>query len=178
MQRMYIANLPRLVLNLIRFGTIAEIDHAKAQCRVQTGELITDWLAWLTPFAGSTRSWHAPTMSEPVLLLCPEGELAAGVVLCGLYSKTHPAPSTDPALHTICYPDGACLSYHSGTGTLSATGLQHAAIEASTITLKGQVTIEGSLTQSGGDVSSNGIILHTHQHGGVRSGGSKTGGPQ
>ncbi len=166
------------VLNLMRFGTIEVIDLVKAHCRVRTGALLTDWMAWCTPFAGAARTWHAPTIGEQVLLLCPEGELSAGVALRGLYTQAYPAPSTDPALHTVVYPDGACLSYHFGTGTLSATGLQQACIEAAQIILRGHVIIEGSLTQSGGALSSNDIVLHTHSHGGVKAGNDATGGPQ
>lgn len=37
--------------------------------------------------------------------------------------------------------------------------------------------ITGPITQSGGNVSSNGVVLHTHTHGQVRAGGDNTGGP-
>lgn len=36
----------------------------------------------------------------------------------------------------------------------------------------------GGLTNTGGTISSNGIVLDTHVHGGVESGGSTTSGPQ
>jgi phage baseplate assembly protein V len=184
MRGMSTSSLYPRIFNLMRFGTIEALDLVKAHCRVRTGALLTDWIAWCTPFAGAARTWHAPTIGEQVLLLCPEGELSAGVALRGLYTQTYPAPSTDPELHTVVYPDGACLSYHFGTGTLSATGLQRACIEASQIILRGHViiegslTLEGSLTQSGGDLSSNGIVLHSHNHGGVTWGHDVTGGPQ
>lgn len=38
-------------------------------------------------------------------------------------------------------------------------------------------TISGPITQSGGSLTSNGVVLHTHQHSGVLPGGSKTGAP-
>lgn len=38
--------------------------------------------------------------------------------------------------------------------------------------------ISGDFTHAGGNLSSNGIVLHTHTHGGVVPGGGSTGGPQ
>ena len=38
------------------------------------------------------------------------------------------------------------------------------------------VTISGPITQSGGALSSNGVVLHTHTHSG--DSGGTTGGPQ
>ncbi|SMC24225.1 phage baseplate assembly protein V [Andreprevotia lacus DSM 23236] len=37
--------------------------------------------------------------------------------------------------------------------------------------------INGPLTQQGGNLTSNGIVLHTHKHTGVQAGASNTGGP-
>ncbi|ACS85877.1 phage baseplate assembly protein V [Musicola paradisiaca] len=38
-------------------------------------------------------------------------------------------------------------------------------------------SITGNMTHSGGSLTSNGIVAHTHQHSGVQSGGGTTGGP-
>lgn len=43
--------------------------------------------------------------------------------------------------------------------------------------VKGNSEFDGKLTQSNGDLSSNGVVLHTHVHGGVQSGTSNTGTP-
>ena len=39
-------------------------------------------------------------------------------------------------------------------------------------------TISGNMTHSGGTLTSNGIALHSHAHGGIKSGGEVSGGPQ
>lgn len=36
----------------------------------------------------------------------------------------------------------------------------------------------GDISHSGGSLTSNGIVLHTHRHSGVQTGGGQTGGPQ
>ncbi|HGT5896632.1 TPA: phage baseplate assembly protein V, partial [Escherichia coli] len=38
--------------------------------------------------------------------------------------------------------------------------------------------MRGSISHSGGSLTSNGITVHTHTHGGVRTGPGTTGGPQ
>lgn len=39
-------------------------------------------------------------------------------------------------------------------------------------------TISGNMTHSGGTLTSNGIALHSHAHGGIKAGGDVSGGPQ
>ena len=64
------------------------------------------------------------------------------------------------------------------TGTLTVQGLlTYQAGLAGTGGGAG-TTISGSITQTGGTLSSNGIVLATHTHSGVQPGGGSTGGPQ
>lgn len=192
--------------NLIRLGTVHSVDLADARCRVQIGALVTDWLPWLSHRAGTTRSWSAPTVGEQVVVLSPSGELAAALVLPAVYRTAHPAPSASADEHVTVYPDGAVIKYNHTSGALVASGIQSGTIEAAvSVTLDtplthctGKLTVDGLLTygnglagsggghgsiingpviQAGGDLSSNGIVLHTHTHGGVQSGGSTTSGP-
>lgn len=118
--------LTRLILNLVRKGTISAIDHDAEKCRVTSGELQTNWIRWLSYRAGATRDWNPPTVGEQVVLLCPGGDPADGVALLGLYSDDTPAPSHSPTTHTRTFPDGAVIEYdheaHGLTATLPAGG--------------------------------------------------------
>lgn len=51
-------------------------------------------------------------------------------------------------------------------------------LSCSTFEVKQGATLTGNVDHSGGAVTSNGIVLHTHSHGGVHSGVSQTDGPQ
>jgi phage baseplate assembly protein V len=217
----------RILESLIRIGTVAEVDHDNALCRVQSGELLTDWLQWPAPRAGNVRVWSPPSVGEQVVLLSQSGEVGAGVLLPGLFSDAFPPPSHDASVSCIAFPDGALVSYNHSSGALSATGIQTALIQASVkitadcpetettgnltvggnLSVKGDsdfegkaavmgafsyaagmsgtggasggtTTITGPIDQSGGAITSNGVVLHTHTHGGVQSGGSNTGGPK
>lgn len=192
--------------NLVRLGTIAAVDHAAALCRVQSGGLLTGWLPWITRRAGNTRTWCPPTVGEQVIILSPSGEPAGGVVVTGLYSDAKPEPSNSADTHVITYPDGARIEYNHATGHLQASGVQTATLQASVLVtidapdthITGTLTVDdlltygnglqgtggshgnvitGNLTHTTGNLSSNGIVLHTHKHSGVQSGGSQTGAP-
>lgn len=194
------ADLSRLIENLIRTGTVSQVDHARAMCRVKSGALETDWLPFTAHRAGNTRTWSPPTAGEQVLIMSPSGEPGAGIVITGIYATAHPAPSDSPDEHVTEYPDGARISYNHVSGHLAVTSIKTGVIQAATsITLDtplthctGELTVDGLLTygnglagtgggngnaisgdftHADGSLSSNGIVLHTHTHPG-------TGGPQ
>jgi len=192
-----IFEIQRLLRNLIRIGTVSAVNLDGGLCRVDTGKNTTNWLHWLSARAGKTRSWNAPSVGEQVLVLCLGGELDTGFVLPGIFSDANPAPSASAdALHWS-FPDGAVIEYEPETGALNATGIQTATIKAAVKILldspevectallktaqlevtKG-ATMKGNVTHSGGKLSSNGVVVDDHDHGGVQRGGSRTDGPQ
>lgn len=124
-------DLARLLRNLIRIGVVTDVDTARALCRVETGGITTDWLHWLTPRAGRSRTWWAPSVGEQVLLVAIGGELDTAFVLPGIYSDDHPAPSASAdALH-ISFPDGAVIEYEPETSALTVSGIKTATVTAS-----------------------------------------------
>lgn len=111
----------RLLLNLVRKGTILAVDHDAEMCRVKSGELETNWIRWLSFAAGETIDWNPPTVGEQVLLLSPGGDPADAVALRGIYSDEAPAPSHSPTTHTRKFPDGAVIEYDHASHALTAT---------------------------------------------------------
>ncbi|GLR13261.1 phage baseplate assembly protein [Chitinimonas prasina] len=124
------AELARRLESLIRTGTIQAVDHPARRCRVQTGQLLTDWLPWLEDRAGDTGTWNPPTVGEQVVLLCPSGDPATGIVLLGLPSDAKPTPDSSPDTHVTVYPDGARICYDHALGALTATGIKTALVDA------------------------------------------------
>lgn len=184
---MDLVELSRRLENLIRIGTIAEVDHPNALCRVRTGGLLTDWLPFVPARAGNTRTWDPPTVGEQVTVLSPSGEPAGGIVLTGIYSTAHAAPSQSPDDHVIDYPDGARIAYNHATGALTAIGIQTARIEAAaSVTLDtpythvtGQLEVDGLITYHNGMMGEAGDYGHAvtilgdllHEQGILRSNG-------
>ncbi|MFZ7197779.1 phage baseplate assembly protein V [Avibacterium avium] len=55
----------RKIENLIRYGVVAEVDCAARRARVQSGEILTDWLPWCAFRAGTTKIWSPVTVGDP-----------------------------------------------------------------------------------------------------------------
>src|SRR5690242_3108649 len=115
------AELQRLQGNLIRLGTVAEVDLATARCRVRSGEVLTDLLPWWVPRAGDTIEWSSPTVGEQGLLLCAGGETNGGLFLRGIYSTAFAAPSSSADKHLVRFVDGAVMEYDTAAHALKST---------------------------------------------------------
>lgn len=114
------AEILRLLNNIVRPGQIAEVDYAHALCRVTVGDNTTDWLPFFTRRAATTRTWDPPRPLEQAVVLSPGGDLAQGFVLVGVYQDAFPAPSADPDIDLVVYPDGTSLQYDSKNHKLTA----------------------------------------------------------
>lgn len=193
------ADLNRRIENIIRFGTIAEVDFANAKAKVKSGGILTDWLPWLTVRAGNVRTWCPPSVGEQCVILAASGELTTAVILVGLYTQN--APSHTPEETLIDFPDGARVVYNHSTGALTVTGIQTATIQATTsitldtpqINMTGNLQVNGNINASGdhvsitgdlqvdgsinsdGDQVAGGISTMTHTHTG--DSGGRTGKP-
>lgn len=180
-----VAELLRLLHNLIRLGTIAEVDHAAARVRVRSGELLTAWRPWIECRAGTTRTWNPPTVGEQAVLFSPGGDPAAAVVLVGLYRDAHPAPANLPELCRLLFPDGGLFEYDHQANVLRIKLPGRIEIEApggtawvGSIDHQGDMARAGSYDQQGGDLTHNGKnIGHDHPHTGVVPGSGQSGGP-
>lgn len=188
-------NLPalaRMLENLIRFGTIAEIQMKPPRVRVKIGDLLTGWLPWIALRAGADVDWDPPTVNEQVILFSPSGQLANGIALTGIYSTANPANGDREGLHRRTYRDGTVIEYDSIAHHLNAVladGGTTNLVSPGGITIVGPITHQGDYTQTGNqtvtgtvtvsdDVLAAGISLVKHTHGGVMPGGSQTGTPQ
>lgn len=186
-----IADLSRMIENLIRFGTIVQVQMTPPRVRVKTGELLTGWLPWVATRAGEDQDWNPPTENEQVVLFSPSGQLANGVALTGLFSAENAANGDRPGLHRCTYRDGAVIEYDSIANHLRAT-LPDAGtteiISKGGLHIVGPITHEGDYTQTGNqningkvtvsqDVVAADISLVKHPHSGVKSGPEQSGGP-
>lgn len=187
-----IAELNRLLENLIRFGTIAAVQFAPPRVKVSTGGITTTWLPWVAPRAGADQVWDPPTVDEQVILFSPSGQLANGVALTGLFSDNIPANGDRAKLYRRTFADGAVIEYDTEAHHLNATlpdGGTTSLISKGGIRIEGPITHIGDYTQTGNqavtgkvtvseDVVAAGISLVEHLHGEVMKGPAVTGRPQ
>lgn len=164
---------------LIRLGTVASVDLAGARCTVTYDDDVeSPPLRWFETRMGATRTWSPPTEGEQVLVLCPAGEIAAGVVLRGIASTANPATGNS-LRELIRFDDGAEIAYDPESHELEAvlpSGATAMLVADGGITITGDITLTGKLTASG-DVVAGGISLKNHKHPGVQSGSAQTGAP-
>lgn len=113
-----LSDLFRRQENLIRRGTVAELDLGAARLRVKIGDTETDWVPWMTLRAGTDRSWAPPSVGEQVLLLSESGDYRNGIALFGIYQTAHPAPDSDRDVTCHHWEDGAIASYDKGAHAL------------------------------------------------------------
>ncbi|EFE97107.1 phage baseplate assembly protein V [Serratia odorifera] len=130
---MNLNELYRLICNLVRIGTVTDVDLAAEPpvARVSTGENTTDWIRWAAMRAGTAVTWWAPTPGEQVLLFAPCGDLENAVIMGSLYSDSAKPPDHGETSSVTKHPDGALVSYDPETGALAATGVKSATVEAS-----------------------------------------------
>lgn len=180
---------------LIRFGVVASVDLDAGRVVMEIGDpddedLTTPPLRWFAWRAGATRTWSPPTEGEQGMILCPEGELAFGIVLFGINSDRFPVPgSTIEEL--VEFADGARIAYDPESHTLTAAlpGGSTIDITADQVNItgnaaiNGNVAIDGDLTVTGTvtadtDVVGGGKSLKNHKHTAVTAGGGVSGPPQ
>ena len=171
---------------LIRIGTIASVDQGAGKCTVHLDDgAETPPIRWFERRSGATRTRSVPTVGEQVVLLCPGGEIGAGLALCGLWSTANPLPGT--AVQELThYADGAVVYYDPTSHALVATlpaGATAAITAPGGITITGPVTINGDVTATGTitgqtDVVGSNISLKGHVHKNVAAGSALSGGPQ
>lgn len=175
-------DIPGLLGDLIRFGTVEAVDLAHGLATVKSGEIVSPPCRWLE-LAGGFRTWIPPTVGEQVILICPEGDIAGAVILRGIYSDAFPPLATDGRL-IFATPDGTTIEYDPAThamtimlasGSLSITAPEGVAITAD-VSITGNVTISGTATADE-DVFGGGVSLKAHKHLGVQAGSAQTGVP-
>ncbi|MBM3059966.1 phage baseplate assembly protein V [Citrobacter braakii] len=187
-----LTEIMRLITNLIRTGTVTEVDRDNWLCRVKTGDLETNWINWLTLRAGTSRTWWKPSVGEQVVLFSLGGNLETAFALPAVYSNQFPPPSDSEDGSVTEYPDGGWFEYEPSTGRWYVRGIKSMVIEAAenvtfktgefvveadTTRINSDVVINGAVTQGGGPMSSNGIVVDDHAHNKVKSGGDTSGGP-
>lgn len=158
-----LGDLQRRAANLVRYGTVVSVNPAAGTARVTYGgDTESADLPISSARSGGARVWSPVVVGEQVMVLCPSGDTAQGVIACSVPCNAFPAPSGDGSTYQINLPSGVVISISGG---------------AIHITAPGKVIITGDVEVSG-DVVASGISLVHHKHGGVASGVNLTAEPQ
>ena len=116
-----VSELNRQLNNVVRIGTIKQLDLANARAKVSVAGCTTDWLPWGTNRAGKRRDWSPPVIGEQVVLFAPYGDLGQAVIGPSIFQEDHAAPAASADQETTVYPDGTTVDYNSASNTLTIT---------------------------------------------------------
>lgn len=178
-----LSEINRILAGLIRIGTVVELTGN--QVRVKCGDNTTPLINWITEAADGDRNWRPPKVGAQVVVLSPGGDTAQGVVLRSLYQDQATAPAEGPDVDRHEYADGTVVEYNRASHTLTTTvtdggsvnvkvGGSSLVMDTSKIAMTsngksitidgGGIKIVGKVTQTGGDMTSDGISAQLHKH--------------
>lgn len=175
----------RMIGGMVIPCRVVAVDLAAAMVRVSDGgDWTSAWVRWHSQAAGKARHWRAPSLGEQGVLISPSGNPAQGTFVPGLYGNAGSQPDNRDHVEVWRFDDGGSLLYDwqakryqimLPTGTVEiVVGVTRAvltddaitaqtttaSVRATTITLEGQVQINGPLTVTG-DIHGGGKIIDT-----------------
>ena len=168
----------RMLASLVMPCQVVAVDLTAARVRVSDGSGWTSaWVRWHAQAAGKARHWRVPSLGEQGVLLSPSGEPAQGTFIAGLYGDAGNPPDNRDHVEVWRFDDGGSLAYDwqarrydiqlpSGSATVkvgsSTLVVEGNAIrlDAASITLTGNVAVDGPLTVSG-DIHGGARIIDT-----------------
>lgn len=83
------AEADRRIANVIQVGTVVAV--AAGNARVRIGDLVTPDLPVAQLRAGALSFWWMPTVGEQVVVACPSGDVARGIVLASIFAGNAPS---------------------------------------------------------------------------------------
>lgn len=109
-----IPELERRLANIVRIGTVEELDYADAgapRVRVRSGNKLSGWLPVQAQRAGDDSDWDPYDVGEQVIMLSPSGDMAQAVIAGSIHQDSKPAPDNSPDVRKRQWKDGAFDSY-------------------------------------------------------------------
>ncbi|WP_255148068.1 phage baseplate assembly protein V [Escherichia fergusonii] len=120
----------RRLCDVIRRGTVAEVQMSPPRCRVSFGgSHKSGWLQWFTLATSERVDWSAPKVGDPVTVISESGDTRNGVVLPGLLIDNRAPPSSKPNEHVVAYCDGATQTYDTESHTLTWQGVSDGTVK-------------------------------------------------
>ncbi len=94
---------------ILRIGRIAEIDNPNRLVRIQSAELLSDWIPWKGRIGNNYIAWTPPRKGTQVLTASPSGDYSQAIIVMVLYTDDLNSPSTDADVDMIKFNDGTII---------------------------------------------------------------------
>lgn len=172
--RREVAELKALTSRLVAVGRVVGVDPATHQVKVRLvghDQVTTSWLQVLVPRAFGDRAYWLPEQGEQVwCLFLPLPGLEHGAVIGSSYNDNDSAPASNADVWRYAFKDGSYLTHNRASGQMHLHGSTQLIFSSPDILMRGPVT------QTGGDMTSDGISAQHHIH--PESIGVETGEPE
>lgn len=154
-----VSELLRLLHGMVDIGVVSDVDHDKQLIRCSADDDVkTDWLP-VPAEIGRNYVRHRPLrVGQGVVWLAPNGDLSQSVVVCMLHTGAAPVASKDPNVDLIQFENGSLIQHNIETGDMQIKAVGSVTWEATRFYIKGPVT------QTGGDMTSDGVSAQNHKH--------------
>lgn len=171
-----LSELDRKLNNQIRLAKVAEVDHTNARLKVayatDGGDVISNWLSWPAENGRNYRRWKPIAVGQQVVIAAPSGKLEQACIIGELYSDTIAAPENNQDIDLIQFNNGDVISHDNATGNTLFKVKGNLTLDANAVFIKAPVT------QTGGDITSDGISSQHHTHPGIKPGPASTDEPE
>jgi phage baseplate assembly protein V len=139
-----LAEISRMVHNMLQITTITSVDHTNRRVRVRIGGDESAELQWPADIGRNWVRWKPLREGQQVVIACPSGDPAQAVIIGDLYSQSIDTPETSEELDVIEFENGNRIQHNVTTGEI-------------TVIASGNVVVNG-------DVIADGISLKNHDH--------------
>ena len=93
------AEADRRIANIAMLGVVSAVEAGSGRASVTVGDLTSPPLLVAQLRAGGLSFWWMPSVGEQVLVICPSGDLAQGVIAGSVFAGN--APSGDAGIPMI-----------------------------------------------------------------------------
>lgn len=178
-----VAELERRAQNMLRHGTVAEVDAGKGLMRMQIGEgddgqpFLSPWVPY-GQIAGALKVHTPPSVGQQMTMISPTGDFRQAVAMPMTWSNQNASPSQSGSEHVLTF--GSVKVEIRGNEVVVTTPKMKVVAGGSTFDLTGDGLdlIAQSVSVEGQRMEHNGLnVGHDHKHRDVTPGGGLTGIP-
>lgn len=180
-----VAEMDRRLSQLVRHGTVEQVDAAKARVRLRIGEgddgpLLSPWVPY-GQIAGALKLHSPPSVGQQMTLCSPSGDVRQAVAMPMTWSNQNSSPSTAGDQHVLTF-GGFTITlkgdelHVSGPKVVLECGGTSLTLDCATALLKSDdVTFDGRTLVKGESLKHNAKnVGDSHKHKGVIPGGGIT----
>ncbi len=103
---------------ILRLGTIEQIDNKNRRVKIRSAELLSGWVPWIGRIGHNYKAWTPPKKGTQVLTASPSGDFSQAIIVQVIYTENLNSPSTDEDVDIIEFNDGTVIKKDSHSITI------------------------------------------------------------